>query len=156
MKNADFTDVLDMTPEELRRLQFTRGWALSLVGCIVYAILRLFGQKPKDFYGVCPYFVIGKNWGGVELGWFFICGKNNGYATRVHELGHNIQNAKVGGLEMLGLSIASAFRYWKRKIFGSTEPYNAWWFEDQATKLGEEYLTNLKRKEILKQEKENG
>lgn len=157
LENLDFTDVMDLDPQELRRRQRRRGWALSLVGYIVYGVLRLFRQKPKDFYGVCPYFTIGKSWGGFELGWFFICGKNNGYGTQVHELGHLIQNAKIGGLRMLGLSIASAFRFWKRKIFGAKEPYDAWWFEGQATKLGSDYIDNLKRKIYLQEkEKENG
>ena len=158
LENLDYADVLDLTPAELKHKAITRGWALSLVGFIVYAVLRVCGQKPKDFYGVCPYFTIGRNWGGLELGWFFICGKNAGYGTQTHELGHLIQNAKFGGLRMLGLSVASAARYWKRRLFGSDTSYNAWWFEGQASQLGSDYIDNLKRKEVLKQEmeKENG
>ena len=82
MKTTDFTPFLTMTPAELRKHQWRKGWALSLIGLIVYGVLRLFGQKPKNYKGICPYFEIGKYWGGLEMGWFFICCKNCGDATR--------------------------------------------------------------------------
>ena len=140
MKNIDFTPYLTMMPEQLRKLQKTKGWALSFVGLIVYGVLRLFGHKPMDYKGICPYFEIGKNWGGVGMGWFFICCKNCGDATKRHEVGHCIQNAAVGGLTMLVHSIGSAVRYWWRNILGSTTPYDSWWFEGQATQLGTQYV----------------
>lgn len=144
MKNTDFTPYITMTPTELRKRQWTKGWALSLIGFIVYGVLRLFWQKPKDYKGICPYFEIGKNWGGLELGWFFICGKNCKDSTKRHEVGHSIQNAAVGGLTMLAYSIGSAFRYWWREIFGAKIPYDSWWFEGQATELGNEYVKSIK------------
>lgn len=146
MKNTDFTPYLEMTPAELRKLQRKKGWALSAVGCIVYGVLRLFRQKPKDYKGICPYFEVGKNWGGVEMGWFFICGKNCGDSVKRHEVGHNVQNAAVGGLRMLGLSICSAVRYWWRCIFVVKTPYDSWWFEGQASRLGTEYVQNIEAK----------
>lgn len=140
MKNTDFTPYLTMAPDELRKRQWTKGWALSLVGLIVYGVLRLFRQKPKDYKGICPYFEIGKNWGGLEMGWFFICSKNCGDSTKRHEVGHSVENAAIGGLTMLCLSIGSAARYWWRRIFGAKTPYDSWWFEGQATQLGNHYV----------------
>ncbi|MBR4043448.1 MAG: hypothetical protein IKJ10_02220 [Bacteroidaceae bacterium] len=144
MKNYDFTSILTLSPEELRRRQKTKGWALSFVGLIVYGILRLFRCKPKDYHGICPYFEIGKGWGGLELGWFFICCKGASEHTKMHEVGHGIQNAAVGGLRMLCLSIGSALRYWKRELFGAKTPYDSWWFEGQATDLGRKYVNLIK------------
>lgn len=145
MKNTDFTPYLTMTPTQLRKLQWKKGWALSLVGLIVYGVLRLFRQKPKDYKGICPYFEIGKNWGGVEMGWFFICCKNCGDATKRHEVGHGIQNAAVGGLKMLAYSIGSAARYWWREIFGAKTSYDSWFFEGDATRLGTVYVRNIEK-----------
>ena len=140
MKTKNYTEYLNMTPEELRKLQKTRGWVLSLFGLVVYGALRLFGHKPKDYHGICIYFEIGENWGGLELGWFFICGKDSSEALKMHEVGHNIQNAAVGGFRMAFLCIGSALRYWWRDIFGANTPYDSWWFEGQATSLGTEYV----------------
>lgn len=143
MKNKDYTEYLKMTPEELRKLQKTRGWLLSFVGLVVYGVLRLFGCKPKDYHGICPYFEIGEHWGGLELGWFFICCRNSGENLKMHEVGHNIQNAAVGGFRMAFLCIGSALRYWWREIFGAKTPYDSWWFEGQATRLGKLYVDNI-------------
>ena len=140
MKKIDFTPFVNVSPSELRKLQWRKGWALSTVGLVVYGVLRLFGQTPKDYKGICPYFEIGKNWGGLEMGWFFICCKNCGDSTKRHEVGHSVQNAAIGSLRMLGLCIGSAIRYWWRCIFGAKTPYDSWWFEGQATELGNKYV----------------
>lgn len=144
MKGKDYTPYLSLSPAELRRGMKRRGWALSAVGCVVWAVLRLFGRKPVDFEGICPSFRIGKSWGGVSFGWFFICGKEVGDATMCHEVGHLVQNAAVGGLSMLGYSIVSAFRYWWCRISKSKKPYDGWWFEGQATRLGAEYVNRVR------------
>lgn len=139
MKNADYTDILALSPEELHKRFWKKGWPLCIFGSIVYGILRLFGCKPKDYHGI-PYLEIGKYWGGLELGWFFICGKHVHELTKKHEVGHLIQNAKVGGFYMVLMCILSTLRYWKRLIFGANTFYDSWWFEGQATKLGREYI----------------
>jgi hypothetical protein len=144
MENMNFDDVLSLSPEELIHRARTKGWAASAVGWIVYAVLRIFRQTPQTFEGICPYFVIGKGRSGLELGWFFVCGKNASRATHVHEVGHIIQNAKVGGLKVLGLSICSAVRFWTRRIVKSKSAYDSWWFEGQATALGTQYLERIK------------
>jgi hypothetical protein len=144
MKNTDYTEFLKLSPDELRKLQKKRGWALSVIGYIVYGVLRLCGCKPKSYYGICQYFEVGKGNSGVNLGWFFICGKNLSERWRNHEVGHGIQNAVIGGLPMLFCSIGSFFRFWKRQIFGAKTSYDSWWFEGQATELGNEYVKRIK------------
>ena len=146
MKNTDYSDILKQSPDTILAKQRTKGWALSFVGLIVYGVLRLFGCKAKDYYGICKYFEIGKNWGGLEMGWFFICSKNSSEELKNHEVGHAIQNATLGGLRMLMLSIVSALRYWWRKIFDVKTPYDSWWFEGQATELGNQYVNFIKEK----------
>ena len=117
----------------------SKGWALSAIGSLVYFILDVFGDMPCDYHGV-PYYVVGKNWGGVSLGWFFIVGSESDDYIKNHKVGHIVQNAEVGGLSMLGWSICSFFRYCARRIFGSKTPYDSWWFEDNATALGNEFI----------------
>lgn len=146
MKSKDYSHILALPPDEIRKRQKSKGWALSFVGLIVYGILRLFRFKPKDYYGICPYFEIGKDWGGLELGWFFICCRNASERTKMHEVGHGLQNAAFGGLRMLCLSIGSALRYWKRELFGAKTSYDSWWFEGQATNLGTKYVNLIKEK----------
>lgn len=131
-------------PNQLKKRQFTKGWALSMVGFVVYAVLRLTGHKPKVYNGICEYFEVGKNWGGFEMGWFFVCGKESPDSTKAHEVGHAVQNANVGGLRMLACSIGSAFRYWYRRIFKVKTPYDSWWFENGATTIGRAYVNKYK------------
>lgn len=140
MQNFDFESTLNLPPDELIDSAKNKGLPMSIIGMVVYGALRLFRKRPLNFENVCEYFVIGKNWGGLELGWFFICGSQAAWETKAHEVGHIVQNAGVGGLRTLGLSICSACRYWKRKLFGAKTPYDSWWFEGQATELGLEYL----------------
>lgn len=145
MKNTNYDKYLDLSPEELRALQRSKGWAVCCIGTIVYFTLILFGCKPKSFYGICPYFEIGSNWGGLEMGWFFICSKHSSDRLKSHEVGHGVQNAAIGGLKMLSLCIGSAMRYWWRAIFGAKTPYDSWWFEGQATEIGLKYVNKHKK-----------
>ena len=145
MKQIDYTPYLVMSPTELRKRQKRKGWALSFVGYIVYGVLRLFGQKTKDYEGICPYFEVGNSWGGFSIGWFFVCCKDSGTSTKNHEVGHLIQNAAVGGLTMVAYSICSALRYWWHRISGTDTPYDSWFFEGDATRLGAQYVNNIKK-----------
>lgn len=147
MKKVDYSLYLEMSPSEIKQLQKTKGWALSLIGLIVYGVLILFKKKVKDYNGICPYFEIGTGWGGVEFGWFFICAKDCSEKTKMHEVGHSIENAAIGGVKMLGLSICSAIRYWWRRLFGANTPYDSWWFEGDATYLGTQYVKKITNKE---------
>lgn len=138
--DINYTPFLRLPPNDLRKLQWRKGWALSTVGLIIYGVLHLCRCPQKNYCGICNYFEIGRNWGGVSFGWFFICGRDCSDATKRHEVGHSVQTASIGGLKMLGLSICSAVRYWWRCIFGAKTPYDSWWFEGQATQLGNQYV----------------
>ncbi len=140
MKNKDYSKYLVMTPKQLRIRQLTRGLPMTIIGAIVFVALCICGQRPKNYRGICPYFEIGHNWGGVQLGWFFICCKDCGEATKRHEVGHGVEGAAICGLIMLCLCIGSAIRYWWRLIFGEKTPYDSWWFEGKATQLGNQYV----------------
>ena len=147
MKHKYYGIYLKLSPQELIHYQKKNGFILYYIGVLVYKILILLKFQPKSFYNICPYFEIGENWGGLELGWFFICDKDSSDDLKCHELGHGIQNAAIGGFKMVGLCILSALRYWYRIIFKIKTPYDSWWFEGQATELGTAYLNNyLKEK----------
>lgn len=146
MKNKDYTNILNQEPSELLKLQKNNGRPLSFVGDIVYLTLNLLGYKQKMFYDICPYFEIGRGWGGLSLGWFFICCEDSSESLRCHEIGHTLQNANIDGWKMLALSLGSVARYWYREIFSSTTPYDSWWFEGQATELGTKYVHLRKNK----------
>lgn len=146
LKYNNYDHILQMEPNELLQLQRKNGLALSLIGDIAYLGLCLLGYQQKIFYDICPYFEIGKNWGGLSLGWFFICENNALEGLKCHEVGHTLQNANIGGWKMLTLSLMSAARYWYREIFGATTPYDSWWFEGQATELGTKYVKIRKNK----------
>lgn len=145
MKNKDVSKYLSMTPTQLRIRQIVRGLPMIIVGAIVFAALYICGKRAKSYKGVCPYFEIGWGWGGVALGWFFICCKDSFESTRQHECGHLIQSAAFNGVIMLALNIGSVVRYWWREIFGVKTPYDSWWFEGQATKIGTEYVRNIEK-----------
>ena len=146
LKRKNYDYILQMEPHELLQLKRKNGLVLSLIGDIVYRVLCSMNYKPKDFYDICPYFEIGQNWGGLSLGWFFICCKDASESLKCHEVGHTLQNANIGGWRMLALSLGSVARYWYREIFGAKTPYDSWWFEGQATELGTKYVKNRKNK----------
>lgn len=146
MYKKDFSKYMTMTPKQLRIRQITRGFPMSVVGAIVFIVFYICGQRPKSYKGVCPYFEIGWGWGGVAMGWFFICCKDSWESTKQHESGHLVQAAAFNGLAMIALSIGSAVRYWWREIFGEKTPYDSWWFEGQATDIGTKYVRNIEQK----------
>lgn len=146
MKNINYSNVFNKEPSELLKLQHSTGYIMSFIGDVVYFVLNVLGYQQKMFYDICPYFEIGKGWGGLSLGWFFICCEDSYESLKCHEVGHTLQNAKIGGWKMLALSLGSAVRYWYREIFGATTSYDSWWFEGQATELGTKYVEIRKNK----------
>ncbi len=114
---------------------------MTLIGCIVALGLLLTGHKAKQ-WGYCWYFEVGENWGGVELGVFFVTNKNPSTHIKNHEFGHSIQNCYYGFLMPFLVCIPSAIRYWYREIVQrmnpnkTLPPYDSIWFEGQATRLG--------------------
>ena len=122
-------------------LSFTWGLPFTLVGLIVAFVLRLLGYRSKKFILV-RFFEIGKSWGGLNLGLFFITSQNSTFSLRCHEFGHAIQNYMFGPLTPFIICIPSAIRYWYRELHyyrRGKKPktdYDDIWFEGQATRLG--------------------
>ncbi len=122
---------------------FTWGAIMSIIGLIVMIIP--FGHY-HVFHGRL-YKTIGKNWGGLELGCFFLCGENCQYDNLLgHECGHGLQNIIWGPLMPFVICIPSAIRYWYRELKytrkGKFPPtlYDDIWFEGQATAWGKKYI----------------
>ncbi len=126
-------------------LSWTWGIIMTTVGSVVALCLIIAGYKPqRNQYGWV--FMIGKNWGGVEMGPFAIVNENASQHTLDHEFGHSLQNCYLGPY-MVFISLASAARYWwreylvqvKKKKYSDLPDYDAIWFEGTATYLGEYY-----------------
>ena len=124
-------------------LSWTWGIIMTLIGAIVALVLITTGHKPKK-WGYCYYFEVGKNWGGVALGMFFLVGKDASEHTRNHEHGHALQNYELGPLMPFTVCIPSAVRYWYRVIrnlkgLRNETEYDDIWFEGTASYLGKHY-----------------
>ena len=125
-------------------LSLTWGLPLSLCGLICACALILTGHKPKR-WGGCLYFNVGENWGGVNMGIVFLTDNNDSVHTKNHEFGHSIQNCYWGFLMPLVIGLPSMLRSWYRRFrtwrgLPNNTPYDAIWFEGQATKWGTENL----------------
>lgn len=126
-------------------LSFTWGFIMSFIGLIAIVVLACMGRV-HTFHGRL-YGTIGKGWGGLELGCFFICGEDcQSDDLRAHECGHGLQNIIWGPLGIFVIFIPSAIRYWYRELKynrkGLTPPtdYDSIWFEKQATEWGKKYI----------------
>lgn len=81
---------------------------------------------------------------GVSLGIVYIMGHVHDLSIEKHELGHTIQFKRFGALFILLVAIPSVTRFWFRRITKIRKrPYEAIWFEGQATRLGEEKFSYL-------------
>ena len=132
-------------------LSFTWGLPMTLVGLVVAFVLIIAGYKPTK-YGYCLHFVVGNNWGGINLGVVFITSNNPSEHTKAHEHGHGIQNCYWGILFPCVIVIPSAIRYWYRELkyhrkglIPSTQ-YDDFWVEADATKRGTEFIKSLGEK----------
>lgn len=128
-------------------LSFTWGLLFNLIGLIVAVVLLCTGHKPQK-WGYCYYFEVGKNWGGVNFGMFFLTDKKSINSTKNHEHGHAIQNCYWGPLFLFVIGIPSMIRYWVRELkYKIRKPpktgYGDIWFEGQATKWGDKLINNL-------------
>ena len=128
-------------------LSITWGLPMTMIGAVAAAVLMAFGHKPKK-WGYCYYFEIGNDWGGVELGAFFIVDHQSNIYIRNHEHGHAIQNCYYGFLMPFIVCIPSAVRYWYRRIrsimgLGNKANYYDIWFEAQASRWGFELIEKL-------------
>lgn len=128
-----------MSKKEFYSLSFSWGIVMTLIGLVAALALIVTGHKPK-MYGYCIHFGIGKGWGGLNLGIVILSSEGALPVMLNHEHGHAIQNCKYG-IGMVGISIASAVRYWYRNIRTSNGlpnkgAYDDIWFEAQATEWG--------------------
>lgn len=129
-------------------LSFTWGLPMTLIGCLVAAVLLVLGYKPNK-WGWCWYFEVGENWGGLELGVIFLTNKNPSEHIKNHEHGHGFQNCIFGFLMPFIVCIPSAVRYWyreylvlsNRKKSYELPDYDSVWFERQASNLGTKFIT---------------
>lgn len=125
-------------------LSWTWGIIMTLIGAIIALVLIIAGKKPQK-WGYCYYFEVGKNWGGMELGMFFLVNKKPSKHIKDHELGHGLQNCLWGPLMLFVITIPSAIRYWYREIrarkgLKNETGYDDIWFEGDATRRGEEFI----------------
>lgn len=134
-------------------LTFTWGLPFTLIGCITALVFVLCGHRPHK-WGYCFCFELGKNWGGMNLGIFFFCGKGSKPTLKNHEHGHAVQNCYLGPfmipLVALPSRIRSRYRNYlitKKYIDPKTlPPYDSIWFEGSATRLGNEILAYIEAK----------
>jgi hypothetical protein len=134
-------------------LTFTWGLPFTLLGLMAALFLRLRGYKPKK-HGYCRYFEVGENWGGINLGLFFIVNKGSTAAIRSHEHGHAVQNCYLGPFMLIIVALPSLVRSRRRAYLtekkgvpeSSLPPYDSIWFEGQATRLGKEAVEYINRK----------
>ena len=131
-------------------ISLTWGGIMTVIGLVVLLVTLPFGKF--GIYHGRIYKRIGKNWGGVELGCFFLCDNSADEYILAHESGHGLQNCLWGPLMPFVICIPSAIRYWYREFiwhfnrekFNKLPEYDAIWFEGQATKWGKKYVsTNL-------------
>lgn len=130
-------------------IQWTWGLPMNLLGLIVFIICCFMGNRHYKYRNaVC--IVVPWNFGGLELGMFFLRGEIN---TNVcaHEYGHSIQMLWWGPLFPFVIGIPSAVRYWWRRFYlkyiyprnrKKLNDYDDIWFEGQATRLGNKALQN--------------
>lgn len=130
-------------------LSWTWGLPMTLLGALTAVALLLTGHKCRK-WGCCRYFEVGENWGGMELGMFFLVNRGSSEQLRCHEHGHGLQNCLLGPLMPFVVSIPSAVRYWYRELGErrgrkALRAYDAVWFEGQATRLGRDFCRRLRK-----------
>lgn len=134
-----------MTSKKFYVMSFTWGLLMTLCGAIAAIALIATGHKPKK-WGWSWYFEVGNGGCGFSCGPFFFVTRNTSDVLKDHEFGHGIQNAMLGPFMVL-LTIGSIIRFWYREIFGAKTPYNSWWFEGEASKIGSDVIGQLNKTE---------
>lgn len=131
-------------------LSLTWGLPMTLIGLIVALVLLIAGHKPnRNMYGW--YFIVGKGWGGFNMGPISVVSEKPSRHTLNHEFGHSIHNCYFGPLLFFLIVIPSVSRYWYReylvrvkdKKYSELPPYDDAWFEGTATIFGDRYWRAL-------------
>ena len=71
-------------------ISFTWGGIMTTIGLVVLLVTLPFGKF--GVYHGRIYKRNGKNWGGLELGCFFLCDNSADEYILAHESGHGLQN----------------------------------------------------------------
>ncbi|WP_404408758.1 hypothetical protein [Jeotgalibacillus malaysiensis] len=123
-------------------IQLTWGLLINIPGLLISLIFICSGKKPKLF-NQAVYFETGEKWGGVNFGGFFFVQKDASERLKSHEYGHCFQNLYLGPLMPFAVTIPSAFRYhiraYRMKKGSPLKPYDSFWCESWATRLGEKH-----------------
>lgn len=123
-------------------LSLTWGLPMTAFGGLMALILLAAGRKPRRFGG-CWVFEVGRGYSAFTAGLFVFCGSHVDDELLTHEHGHALQNCYLGPAMPL-LSLCSIARFWGRSFLTlagkKLSPYDAWWFEGQATALGSHYI----------------
>ena len=102
-------------------IQWTWGIIMNIFGSIT-CIIALCCKCPIQKYRNAIEILVPWNFGGCELGMFFIRGKDcPGVAP--HEYGHTIQNLWWGPLFPFVVCLPSAARYWLREQKGQNKKH---------------------------------
>lgn len=134
-----------MTKRAFYILSITWGLPLTFVGGIAAMVLLACGVKPQR-HGGALYFEVGRRNFGFNLGPVFICRKGASDRLKNHEFGHAIQNCYLGPLMPFLVVLPSVARFWylewrEKRGDQNLPPYDAVWFERQATALGEKHIS---------------
>ncbi|TFE00599.1 hypothetical protein [Jeotgalibacillus salarius] len=123
-------------------IQLSWGLLINLLGLFIAIILMCTGIKPKRFNHAI-YFEVGEKWGGVNFGGFFFVQKHASVRLKSHEYGHSFQNLLLGPFMVFAVTIPSSIRYHvrnhKNKKGYTLKPYDDFWCESWATRLGEKH-----------------
>lgn len=131
-------------------LSLSWGLPTTLPGLLAAAVMRLCGHKSKK-WGWCRYFEFGRGWGGLSLGLYFFTNRDPSDHIRNHEHGHALQNCLWGPLMPFFISAPSFLRYHYRRLrkrkspTTKLKPYDAIWFEGQATRWGTRHRDCLQK-----------
>lgn len=130
--------------------QLTWGALMTYPGLLVTAFCIVVLRCEPHKNGFSYIVRIGKHWGGLEIGAVALCDRTSSLNyIRRHEFGHNMQQLIFGPFQIF-IWIASAIRYWYRKIKNITNPpYDSIWFERTATDWGYA-ATQLIEQEVIK------
>lgn len=128
-------------------LLLTWGALSTIPGLIMALVMLICGKKPEKV-GPLLCFRVGKHWGGCEMGGVFLRDTTSTEHVTWHEAGHSIQTLMFGPLMLPLISIPSFLRYHYRNLVKKLSPekgrnlppYDAIWFEGQATRLGKRYF----------------
>lgn len=141
-----------MSAKEFYFRSFTWGLPVNIGGAVVALAMLATGHKPQK-YGNCIHFDVGDNWGGGSCGVFIFTGKNVPEKVKQHEAGHSLQNCYYGPLMPLLVNLPSTTRFLVRGALEKLLPgsvktdYYSVWFENQASRLGTEYMKNIQAAE---------